>query len=1039
MRALIVLFATSLAFCQLPIPGPIAGGGGGGSGSGGSSGQYSSSSATYTVAAPWYFPAGGGLAASTTRANVATTQGSTGSISAFATTVAPAPSAGTTLVFTWYDGTTSEAVTCTVAAAATTCSDTTHTFTYAAGDALSIQMSVTGGSSYVGTVAMVWGTGQVGPTGPAGPAPSGTGLVVVNSGTASTVTVSGGVSGVQGNGTKAQLSTGTTTTNDCVKFDANGNTVDAGAGCGTSAFSSLTGGTNTGAAMVVGSGASLAATGSGTIGATAVPLGGVTGLGTGVGTALAAGVSGTGNIALVGSPSFTTPALGTPSAVNLANATNLPTSAVAVPQGNGSKVQLSTGTTTTNDCVKFDANGNTVDAGSACGGGSTAFPITVSGTVNSGGIPYFNSTTQESSSATLTAHGVLLGEGSGQSPVATSAGTSGQCFTSNGSSSDPSFQACPSSGTSPVFSGSAAPAPAFSATPTFSLAAVSSQSPTRIEPGVMTANVTAVTFTNVTAGAKFSIAWTQAASGGPYTVTYGGTTTPACNISPVASIITVQEFEVGNDGSTVRGTGCSSNETGVSRGPFTSAPTTVSSSTFASNADQTNGVLDYQVNISGTTTTSYTGVPKSCTSTQALTAFLNTGQFTCTTITAVGTITTGVWNGTTIAIANGGTGQTSALAGFNALSPMTTAGDLIYGGTSGSALRLGVGSNGNCLVVTTGAPAWGSCSGAFSFPLTVSGTVNSGGIPYFNSTTQMSSSALLAAHGVVIGGGAGSAPLTTAAGTSGQCLTSNGASADPTFQTCGVGAGVASYSGDGSIITNNLSTGTVTTTIAGTSGGIPYFSSASGWTSSALLTHYGFIYGGGAGSAPVATAQCSANTLPHGNGASAPTCSAVASGDISNNAVGNAQLAVVQTRRVCVIENDTQSATALVAAQFSGGCIIPSASTIVEVDVSGGTQTLTGTAAVRTFTGTSSVQIGKYSPNGGANNTGLLSAALATASGVACALTSTSGTCINGVTSSGSVSISTTSLSAGDMLQVTSASPDTAQTWYNVSIIYTVN
>lgn len=38
-------------------------------------------------------------------------------------------------------------------------------------------------------------------------------------------------------------------------------------------------------------------------------------------------------------------------------------------QGNGGKIQLSTGTTTTNDCVKFDANGNTVDAGSACGSG----------------------------------------------------------------------------------------------------------------------------------------------------------------------------------------------------------------------------------------------------------------------------------------------------------------------------------------------------------------------------------------------------------------------------------------------------------------------------------------------------------------------------------------------------------------------------------------------------------------------------------------------------------------------------------------------
>ena len=42
-------------------------------------------------------------------------------------------------------------------------------------------------------------------------------------------------------------------------------------------------------------------------------------------------------------------------------------SGVTSEQGNGAKVQLSTGTTTPNDCVKFDANGNTVDNGSACG------------------------------------------------------------------------------------------------------------------------------------------------------------------------------------------------------------------------------------------------------------------------------------------------------------------------------------------------------------------------------------------------------------------------------------------------------------------------------------------------------------------------------------------------------------------------------------------------------------------------------------------------------------------------------------------------
>lgn len=36
-------------------------------------------------------------------------------------------------------------------------------------------------------------------------------------------------------------------------------------------------------------------------------------------------------------------------------------------QGTGAKLQLSTGTTTTNNCTKYDVNGNTVDAGNPCG------------------------------------------------------------------------------------------------------------------------------------------------------------------------------------------------------------------------------------------------------------------------------------------------------------------------------------------------------------------------------------------------------------------------------------------------------------------------------------------------------------------------------------------------------------------------------------------------------------------------------------------------------------------------------------------------
>jgi hypothetical protein len=48
--------------------------------------------------------------------------------------------------------------------------------------------------------------------------------------------------------------------------------------------------------------------------------------------------------------------------------------------------------------------------------------------------------------------------------------------------------------------------------------------------------------------------------------------------------------------------------------------------------------------------------------------------------------------------------------------------------------------------------------------------------------------------------------------------------------------------------------GTLALTVAGTSGGIVYFSSASTWASSGALTQYGVVYGGGAGASPVATA-----------------------------------------------------------------------------------------------------------------------------------------------------------------------------------------
>lgn len=63
----------------------------------------------------------------------------------------------------------------------------------------------------------------------------------------------------------------------------------------------------------------------------------------------------------------------------------------------------------------------------------------------------------------------------------------------------------------------------------------------------------------------------------------------------------------------------------------------------------------------------------------------------------------------TVAIANGGTGQTSQTAAFDALAPTTTQGDLIYyNGTDN--VRLAKGTAGQALVMNSGAtaPEWGT-------------------------------------------------------------------------------------------------------------------------------------------------------------------------------------------------------------------------------------------------------------------------------------------------------------------------------------------
>ena len=84
-------------------------------------------------------------------------------------------------------------------------------------------------------------------------------------------------------------------------------------------------------------------------------------------------------------------------------------------------------------------------------------------------------------------------------------------------------------------------------------------------------------------------------------------------------------------------------------------------------------------------------------------------------IVTVGTITSGTWTGGTIGISYGGTGATTKAAGFNALSPLTTLGDLIYGDGANSNARLAGNTTATKLFLTqtgtgtvSAAPAWGS-------------------------------------------------------------------------------------------------------------------------------------------------------------------------------------------------------------------------------------------------------------------------------------------------------------------------------------------
>lgn len=110
-----------------------------------------------------------------------------------------------------------------------------------------------------------------------------------------------------------------------------------------------------------------------------------------------------------------------------------------------------------------------------------------------------------------------------------------------------------------------------------------------------------------------------------------------------------------------------------------------------------------------TAATALAANPADCAADRYATTIAASGALTCAQVS----LSAGVTG--TLPIGNGGTGQTAAGAAFDALSPVTTRGDMVYRSATSNA-RLAVGTNGQCLTSNGTDPTWGSCSAGGGAP-----------------------------------------------------------------------------------------------------------------------------------------------------------------------------------------------------------------------------------------------------------------------------------------------------------------------------------
>lgn len=187
----------------------------------------------------------------------------------------------------------------------------------------------------------------------------------------------------------------------------------------------------------------------------------------------------------------------------------------------------------------------------------------------------------------------------------------------------------------------------------------------------------------------------------------------------------------------------------------------------------------------------------------------------------------------TLAIGSGGTGQTTAGAAFNALSPITTTGDLIIGNGTNSATRLGIGANGYLLTSNGTTASWAAApaAGVTSF---------SAGTTGFTPNTGTTGAVTLAGTLATTNGGTGLTSFTangipyassTSALATGSALTFDGTNLSTTGQVISTKTG-SPTDATGQIYLNGATSNRIEWSAVGT--GAPAFTTRSAGTKALL-------------------------------------------------------------------------------------------------------------------------------------------------------------------------------------------------------------